>query len=337
MTESTPVDAHPRITFERLPDAARNASLADMVEEGFGRSPKMLSPFLLYDERGSALFERICQLDAYYPTRTERALLERHAGDIARHVGSEVTVAELGSGSSEKTAIVLQRLLADRDKLLYVPVDISESALSDAAERLTSDLPKLEIHAIAAEYFDGVRRLEETFAGPHLTLFLGSNIGNFDPAEAHDFLRELRAAMGPQDYLLLGVDLVKDVGVLERAYDDEEGVTAEFNKNGLRHLNAALDADFDVDAFEHRAVFVPDKSRIEMHLVSTRAQTVTIGELDRRYAFEAGEHIHTESSHKYTEAALDALFAETGWRLAERFLDDRRYFSLNLLRPEVPA
>ena len=307
--------------------------MSELVAEGLGGPNKSLPPMLFYDARGSALFERICRLDAYYVTRTERAILARHAEALTHRLEPAVTVAELGSGSSEKTDLVLSALLASRARLRYVPVDISAAALEGAAERLVAKFPGLEVRGLCAEYQDGVRHLAQLDADQHLVLFLGSNIGNFDVEGATDFLAALGRAMRPQDRLLLGVDMVKDRATLELAYDDPEGVTAAFNLNMLSHLNHALGADFDVARFRHRAFFDEARSRVEMHLVSTRAQRVHVTALGRTFDFAEGETIHTESSCKYSPAALDALVAAGGWRTLERVTDERGYFSLGLLAP----
>lgn len=334
---STFTDPAPRWTLEHLPMTRRAPSAAALIREGLSRPQKALPPLLLYDARGSALFEQICDLPEYYVTRTERALLARAAPEIAGRLSPEVTLGELGSGSSEKTALVIDALLAERRALRYLPVDISEAALREAAERLTRARPRLEVHGIVAEYRDGARRLAELYGGQHLTLFLGSNLGNFEQNEAQSFLRDIRRVMGPRDLLLLGVDMVKDRDVLERAYDDAQGVTAAFDLNLLAHLNARYGANFDLDAFRHRAVWVEDLRRIEMHLVSEKAQRVRIEAVDASFDFAAGEHIHTESSHKYTPESLDALTRAAGWSRVDRFVDDRGYFSLDVLAPAPDA
>lgn len=324
---------------QRLPAARRQATMAELVAQGLERSAKSLPPMLFYDARGSELFEQICRLEAYYVTRTERALLAEHADALTRRLEPAVTVAELGSGSSEKTDLVLEALLGTREHLRYVPVDISAAALEAAAERLVARFPRLEVRGLCAEYQDGVQHLARLDADQHLVLFLGSNIGNFEADEAAAFLNRLARAMRPQDRLLLGVDMVKDRAILERAYDDPEGVTAAFNLNMLAHLNHALGANFDLAAFRHEAFFNARASRVEMHLVSTKAQDVHVAALGRSFHFEEGESIHTENSHKYTPEALEGLIAAGGWRTLERVTDEAGAFSLCLLapRPEVLA
>lgn len=333
MTEAAAHQEQTPWSIDRLPASDRKSTMAELVADGLSRTPKRLPPVLFYDARGSELFEAICALPEYYVTRTERALLERHASDIAAEFGPDVSVGELGSGSSDKTTMVLDALRRDRPTLWYFPLDISESALTDAAERLTARDAGLRVHAVAAEYSDGIRQLAQHFRTEHLTLFLGGNLGNFEREDASRFLTNVGAVARPGDRLLVGLDLVKDIATLERAYNDETGVTAEFNKNALVHINRVLGGNFDVNAFVHRAVFNPTRSRIEMHLVSSKAQTIRISAIERSFSFAEGESIHTESSHKFTTDGIDALAQEAGWRVRERWIDASRLFSVNLLAP----
>lgn len=333
MTEALAPKEQPSWSIDRLAAADRRASMAELVVEGLSKENKTLPPLLFYDTRGSELFEAICKQPEYYVTRTERALLARHAPEIANRFGKDVSVGELGSGSSDKTTLVLDALRQERPELWYFPVDISESALVDAAERLTARDAGLRVHAMAAEYTDGVRQLARHFRTEHLTLFLGGNLGNFELPAASRFLADVRSVMRPGDRFLVGLDLIKDPEILERAYDDAAGVTAAFNKNALIHINRVLGGDFDLNAFRHRAVFKSERSRIEMHLVSTKAQEVRIDALDRVFSFKEGESIHTESSHKFTPERIDKLAQEAGWRVRERWVDASRLFSVNLLAP----
>jgi L-histidine N-alpha-methyltransferase len=307
-----------------------SASLSDDVRRGLRGARKWLNPALFYDARGSELFEKITALPEYYQTRTERALLAKHAAQIASLCRETTTVVEFGSGSSEKTEVLLSELIDQGREVRYLPVDISRSALVDAAERLSERLDELEIHAIVGEYSEAAAAIPERARGGRLAVFLGSSLGNFAPAEARNFLRDVRRAVGDEGQLLIGLDLVKEVETLERAYDDRRGVTADFNKNILRHLNRAFDADFDVDDFAHHAVWNEEKERIEMHLESLKEQTVEIGALDLTVELEDGEKIHTESSHKYTPESIRELAAATGWRVARSWTDPEQLFSLNL-------
>lgn len=325
-------------SIDRPHPAGQIPSIGQRVAAGLGTTPKRLDPVLFYDARGSELFEQICEVEDYYVTRTERGIIEANAGTIAGITESRVTVAELGSGSSEKTALLLERLVASGRRVRYVPIDVSESALVDAAERLTESHPAIEIRAMAAEYEPALAQLPSLVDGQCLLLFLGSNLGNFDPSGAERLLCSMRGALPrSSDRLLIGLDLVKDRATLERAYDDREGVTAEFNKNVLSRINRELDADFDLDAFEHAARWNQEKKRVEMHLVSTKHQRVRIGALGRTVDLQAGESIHTESSYKFTPADVDGLAGSAGFALEARFVDRDHLFSLNLLAPRSDA
>lgn len=325
-------------SIDRPASAARIPSVQQRVAAGLAATPKRLDPVLFYDARGSELFERICEVEDYYVTRTERAIIEENAESIAERTAPTVTVAELGSGSSEKTAVLLERLLDSGREVRYVPIDVSESALIEAADRLSKEMPALEICAVAAEYEPALARLPTLVDGQCLLLFLGSNLGNFDPAGAARLLRSMRAALPEaSDRLLLGLDLVKDRSTLERAYDDRQGVTAQFNKNVLSRINRELDAEFDLDAFQHLAHWNDEKRRVEMHLLSKVDQEVHIAALGRSVKMAAGETIHTESSYKFTPEGVDRLAVETGFALETRFVDENRLFSLNLLSPRSDA
>ena len=308
------------------------------VVEGLSRSPRTLPCRFFYDETGSAIFERICDLPEYYPTRTERAIFARHAAEMIRAVGAPVIgMTELGSGSSCKTRLLIEAALERQARLSYTPIDISGDFLRASAATLLREYPELDVTAVAGEYRDALHALP-TFTAPHLFLFLGSNIGNFEPDEAAELLRDLRSRMRAEDRLLIGVDLVKDVTVLEAAYADAAGVTAEFNKNLLTRINREIGADFDLDQWEHRAPFVAEKSRIEMWLVSRTAQTVTLcPELgdEMSFAFEKGEGIHTENSHKYTRDGFDALCRRADLSVRHTWTDADDHFAVFLLGPET--
>ncbi len=318
--------------FIEIPVSHPAASLREAVAEGLSASPKWLCCRFFYDSVGSHLFERICQLPEYYLTRTERALLEKYAPAIIHAAGRDLALVEFGSGSSCKTRLLLRAALAQQPTLHYTPIDISADFLRASALTLLSDYEGLSITALAAEYNDGISALP-AHAGPRLLLFLGSNIGNFTRAEAQDFLTRIRQQMQPRDRLLLGVDLLKDPAITEAAYNDAEGVTAEFNKNLLARINTELDADFDLDAFAHHAPFVAAQSRIEMHLVSLRQQTICVGALNRRFAFAQGESIHTENSHKYSLSGMASLCGSAGLGIQEFWQDEKEWYGLLLLKP----
>jgi dimethylhistidine N-methyltransferase len=298
--------------------------VADVLA-GLGQSPKRIAPKYFYDARGSALFDRICELPEYYPTRTEIQILETHGDAIARCMGDDVLLVEFGSGSSLKTRLLLDRLPTLSG---YVPVDISRSHLMTAAQGISAAYPGLEVLPVCADFTQpfevpGARRR----ASKVVVFFPGSTIGNFDPPQATDLLQVMRQVAGDAGSLLIGTDLVKDVNVLLRAYDDSAGVTAAFNLNVLRRFNAELGADFDLDAFRHQVVWNADASRIEMHLVSTRDQQASLA--GENIVFAAGEAIVTEHCHKYTPSGFGAQAALAGWQLREHWLDDRGYFSVN--------
>ena len=309
--------------------------LADDVRRGLcSAARKFLPPKYFYDELGSQLFEAICLLPEYYLTRAESEIFARCSDEIAGAAaqGSAVTLFELGSGSASKTRRVIEALLRRQRRLLYVPVDISTPALEESAHALLQDYPALAVTAYAGDYDAALPRLGENLddAVRALVLFLGSNIGNFDRGEARDFLRRVRRVLRAGDRLLVGADLKKDPAVLEAAYDDALGVTAAFNLNLLARINRELQADFHVRAFRHVALYDEREGRVEMHLESTRTQTVRIHALDLDVHFGAGERIHTENSYKYDLAELSALAAATGFESARTWLDTSERFSSNL-------
>lgn len=320
----------------RRRDGAAAEDLRTAALAGLSREPgrRTLPCRFFYDEAGSALFERITELPEYYPTRSERALLAEHAPEMLRSAGRPAEVVELGSGSSAKTRLLLDAGLALRPRLHYLPVDISGEFLRESARELLAEYgpEKLAITAVAGEYGDALVALPDPEGDDaRLFLFLGSNVGNFDACEAAAFLGGVRTQMRSQDRLLVGIDLAKDRATLEAAYDDAAGVTAAFNKNLLVRLNRELGANFDLSCWEHRATWVEERGRIEMHLVSASDQAVTVA--GHSFAFRAGESIHTENSHKYTPDAFDALLRRADLAPVERWTDARRWFSVVLTAP----
>jgi L-histidine Nalpha-methyltransferase len=304
------------------------------AEAALSRPQKTLPCRFFYDARGSFLFEQICEQPEYYLTRTEDAILRENADSIAAALAPDLDVVELGSGSSRKTRRLLEAILRRRETLRYIPVDISSEMLDATSRRLRGEYPRLEVAPIAAEYFMALERLAEQ-KRPVLVLFLGSNLGNFTREEAGAFLGRVTGLLTPESRLLVGLDLQKDPLVLEAAYNDRAGVTAEFNLNLLRRLNVEVQSDFALDGFTHRAVFNPDESRIEMHLVSERHQTVRMN--GSRITFEPGETIHTENSYKYSREQIRELVEEAGLRVERVWTDSRQWFSVNLLAPECAA
>jgi dimethylhistidine N-methyltransferase len=321
-----------RLTFIDAPMQSRQAAFSAAILKGLSATPKSIPCRYFYDAAGSDLFEQICDLPEYYLTRTEQSILERYADEIVRAVAGEVMLVEFGSGSSYKTRILMNAALNRQSSLHYVPIDISHNFLYASAQTLLGEYPGLSIHAIAAEYNDGVEHVPHA-AIPRLFLFLGSNIGNFECYEAVAFLSAVRAVMGATDRLLIGVDLVKPTEVLEAAYNDTAGVTEAFNKNVLNHINRELNADFVPERFDHHAPYVPSQSRIEMRLISRERQTVTLGALSERVHFEEGEYIHTENSHKYSVPQLSALMRDAGFRISADWYDPQKWFGVFLLEP----
>ncbi|MFJ8487561.1 L-histidine N(alpha)-methyltransferase [Streptomyces sp. NPDC094038] len=307
-----------------LPEDATDAALRADVLTGLTATPKTLPPKWFYDARGSELFEQITELPEYYPTRAEREILRTRSGEIAAASGAR-TLVELGSGSSEKTRLLIDALTGLQ---VYVPVDVSESALTQAGEALVAERPGLTVHALIAD-FTGRLELPET-PGPRLLVFLGGTIGNLLPAERAEFLASVRRRLAPGDALLLGTDLVKDEGVLVRAYDDAAGVTAEFNKNVLAVVDRELDADFDPDAFDHVALWDAENEWIEMRLRSRVAQTVKVPALDLAVDFAAGEELRTEVSAKFRRAGVTAELAAAGLELTDWWTDAEGRFALSL-------
>ncbi len=301
--------------------------IADVLA-GLRASPKRLPTKYLYDAEGSRLFERICELPEYYPTRTETAILRSHAGDIAAMTGPDAVLLELGSGASVKTRIVIEKL---ERQVAYMPVDISHSALDAATTRLRLWKPDLEILPVCADFtrpFPMPKPRREPAST--LVFFPGSTVGNFEPAAARALLADVRQSAGSKSSLVIGADLVKDPDVLVRAYDDAQGVTAAFDLNLLRRLNRELDSNFDLAAFRHVAVWNAERSRIEMHLVSTRAQAVRVS--TEMIEFAADEHVVTEFSHKYTVAGFVELARTSGWEVVRTWTDDRNLFSVHYCR-----
>jgi L-histidine N-alpha-methyltransferase len=314
----------PFLLTRTLPEDATDAALRADVLHGLTRTPKTLPPKWFYDAHGSELFEQITELPEYYPTRAEREILIDRAGEIAAATGAR-TLVELGSGSSDKTRHLLDALTALR---LYVPVDVSESALTQAGHALIAERPGLDVHALIAD-FTGAMTLPET-PGPRLLAFLGGTIGNLLPAERATFFAGLRALLSPGDALLLGTDLVKDEQVLVRAYDDAAGVTAAFNKNVLTVVDRELGADFDAGAFDHVALWDADNEWIEMRLRSRTDQTVKIPALDLAVDFTAGEELRTEISAKFRKEGVRTELAASGLELAHWWTDREGRFALSL-------
>lgn len=309
------------------PASAADPDVLEKVLEGLLADRKQLSPSLLYDRVGAKLFETITLLDAYYPTRTEMALLEAAAADIAGLLGDGVTLVEPGSGDAIKARILLDAL--GRRAETYVPIDIAAEQLAGVAADMAAHYPGLTVVPVAADFTRPLELPPEALGGNAAIFFPGSTIGNMEPEEAVDFLAMLRETTGART-LVIGVDLKKDVGTLVRAYDDPAGVTAAFNRNLLQRINRELGGTFDLSRFRHEARFDAARGRIEMHLVAEAAMTVEVA--GRAIAFAAGETIHTESSYKYAPEEFQALAARAGWHDGRTFMDENALFSIHLFR-----
>ncbi|HTA32350.1 MAG TPA: L-histidine N(alpha)-methyltransferase [Solirubrobacteraceae bacterium] len=311
-------------------DAGSERSLADDVLDGLTRPFKELPPKHFYDARGAELFDQICEQPEYYPTRTERSILEEQAELLAELTGA-VELVELGSGTAAKTRVLLDALFAAGTLERYVPVDVTESMVRDCARELTSEYPGLRVHGVIGDFERHLDRVPPA-TGPRIVAFLGGTIGNFPPGSRRRFLRQIARLLGPSDHLLMGTDLVKDPRVLEAAYDDAQGVTAAFNRNVLHVLNRELQADFDPDDFEHVALFDPDNEWIEMRLRARREHTTLVRDLDLPVHFDAGEELRTEISAKFTPGRLEGDLSAAGLELVRWLTDPEALFALSLSR-----
>jgi dimethylhistidine N-methyltransferase len=320
------LDVAPELSVAFHDHATAEDSFLDAVVDGLGRPDKAIPCRFLYDERGSALFDLICQLPEYYPTRTETAVLARCAGEIAERIGTGAQLIELGSGSSLKVRLLLQAMAAPG---AYVAVDISREHLKRAAAALKADFPHVEVIAVCADYGGAFPLPEVAAAGRRMAFFPGSTIGNLEPDEALAFLRRWARRLGPDAAMLIGVDLKKDPEVLHAAYDDAAGVTAAFSLNLLARANAELGADFDLDGFVHEARYDEARGRVEIHLRSLHAQTVRVG--GRSFAFTEGERLHVEHSYKYGLEEFADLARRAGFAPATVFTDPDSLFSVHYL------
>jgi L-histidine Nalpha-methyltransferase len=312
-------------------DADAAATMARDVRAGLSAYPKELAPKYFYDERGSQLFERITELDEYYPTRAEREILRERSAQILVAAGRPGTLVELGSGSAAKTRHLLDAMRDAGSLDTYVPVDISEEITQQTASCLVDEYPGLAVRGLVCDFEEDLERIP---AAEHsrLIAFLGGTIGNLYPRPRQEFLERIAALLGPGDRLLLGTDLVKEAGRLEAAYDDAAGVTAEFNKNVLAVLNRELGADFELDAFEHVARYDAEAERMDIRLRSLADQEVTIEGLDLEISFAAGEEMRTEISTKFTRDRLESVYAGAGLEMCGWFTDAAGDYALSLAR-----
>lgn len=312
-------------------DRGRATTFADDVRGGLRAFPKRLPPKCFYDDLGSALFEAITHLPEYYLTRAESELLTTCAGDVVEALGAPLEFLELGSGSAAKTRHLITAALARQPSLLYRPIDISRAALLSSSQALVDEYPGLRVEGYVGDYLALLEGARLRSAGRTMALFLGSNIGNFEPAEAIALLRALHGNLKRGDALLLGTDLKKSIERLELAYDDPAGVTAAFNKNVLGRINRELGGNFDLRAFEHDAHYDPLRGAIDMFLIATSAQKVRVRDLDLQVTFAEFESIHTESSYKYDPEDIERLAAQAGYDLERCWIDSGVDYALSLL------
>jgi L-histidine N-alpha-methyltransferase len=320
-----------RFGLYRDPHPVRVATFAEDVRAGLSSRPFRLSPKYFYDDLGSALFEAITRLPEYYLTRVERDLLATYGREIAGALNGPLELIELGSGSAIKTRLLIDAILERQQQLTFHPIDISADALTESSLALIGSYERLRIAAYAGDYFPLLRERRIVTRDRVLALFLGSNIGNFEPDDARELLTLLAASLHPGDGLLIGYDLKKDASILELAYDDPTGVTAAFNKNLLGRMNRELDADFDLGAFNFRTTWDEARGAILSYLVSERAQRVRISRADVTVDFAAGDAIHTESSYKFSRDEIVALARRCGYNERTTYTDTAGRYALSLL------
>jgi dimethylhistidine N-methyltransferase len=312
-----------------LPEAAHTA-VGSEVYRGLTALPKTLSPWLFYDEKGSQLFEAITELPEYYLTRTERSIFAE-CGDEILDAASDapLKMIELGAGTATKTGLLLKAAVRRQGAVDYLAIDVSESALAAAQQRIEAEIPGVNVISRVADYTDGIEEIPSN-GQRRMVLYIGSSIGNFEPSDAVQVLREVRRRLTPGDRLLLGADRVKERSVLIRAYDDEAGVTAAFNRNVLTRINRELGANFNLRLFRHRARWNHEQSRIEMHLESLIAQHITVPALDLEIRFARGETIHTENSYKFTPASIASIVERAGFAMTRCWTDEHEWFGVYL-------
>lgn len=317
------------IDYLLKPRLSEQEDIQELIS-GLGQTPKTIPPRYFYDAHGSQLFEAICQLPEYYPTRTEAGILQQYAPAIIESTQANELV-ELGSGSATKTRYLLDAYRNYTDApLYYIPVDVSSSILQESAQQLLADYPQLKIRGKVATYSQALAQLATSFFGRRIIVFLGSSIGNFNPEECDRLLTEITTALSPGDYFLLGIDLQKTVSILEAAYNDVQGVTAKFNLNMLQHLNQRFAGNFNLDLFKHEAVYNPSAQQIEMYLISQQPQTVRLNSLDLTIELAQNEKILTEISRKFNLAAMAQYLGDRHLNLITSYSDPQQWFSLLL-------
>lgn len=309
-------------------DSAESDDGHDVIE-GLTQTPKSLPPKYFYDRLGSELFERICSLSEYYPTRTESAIFDAYASEITRLTGA-CELVELGSGSATKTRILLNAYRGNSLPLAYVPVDVSGTMLKASSQQLLSDYPSLNIHGMIGTYEPALESLPASMLATRMVMFIGSTLGNLSPEQCDLFLQQVSHALDAGQFFLLGIDLQKDMATVEAAYNDAQGVTAMFNLNMLRHLNYRYGGDFCLEQFRHRAIYNSTAHQIEMYLESQQDQTVTFKELDLTVQFDQGEPLLSEISRKFNLDEMTDQLATHGLHVLKTFTDERQWFGLVL-------
>lgn len=316
----------------------QNGEFASEIGEGLGAKFKYIRPKNFYDEIGSKLFEKISAQPEYYLTRAESSIIHKFKGNIKLiHGHQDLSIVELGSGSSSKTKILLKEFLLKDSKLYYFPIDVSKTMLNKSIKNLAEEFKNLRIVGVCSDFTSGIKKVSE-FISTHddaptrkLIMFLGSSVGNFDPPQVKAFLKAIRRLMNNGDTLLMGFDLQKEKSLLERAYNDKAGVTSQFNLNMLSRINRELSGQFDLSLFRHEAFYNTYKNRIEMHLVSMRDHSVAIRQLGREFSFKKGERIHTENSYKFSIRGINMLAKASGLTVIRNYLDEQKLYCLSLL------
>jgi len=304
-------------------------TFAEEISSSLDRNIKFIMPKFFYDKKGSDLFEKICMLPEYYPTRTEIAILKNLQIELPQYLDNTFRLVELGSGASIKTRLILDIFTTLQDTIEYIPIDISE-ILAESSEQLLKDYDNLHITGIIDTYEGGLEFLENYDDKKNLILFLGSSFGNFSPNDGKNFLQKISSTMKQDDLFLIGLDLVKDTHILESAYDDSQGITAQFNLNVLSRINDELGANFDLNNFSHYSTYNEKYQRIEMYLKSLSSQSVLISKSNLLLNLEKNELIHTEHSHKFNLSQIRTLLETTGFKILHVWLDDKKHFSLTL-------
>lgn len=312
------------------PDSVKSEeTFAEEIRRSLNQEQKYINPKFFYDKTGSMLFEKICSLPEYYLTRTEIKILKTLKDDLLQHIDKQFRLVELGSGSSTKTRLLLDIFNRLHDHVEYMPIDISE-ILKESSKNLQRDYDNLQITGIVDTYEKGLEFLRDYDEKPNLIAFLGSSFGNFCQDEGFEFLKKINNTMKEHDLFLIGLDLIKEKIILEKAYDDSQGITARFNLNVLQHINQELDGNFNLDKFAHVAKYNDDENRIEMYLRSLEKQTVRISKANMSVTFEKNELIHTEHSHKYSISKIPKLFENTGFNIIKIWQDENNYYAIVL-------